>query len=524
MTRSGTEGTVRKALVATAIALLATVGLPTAGTVASGSPQPPPTADLSSLETTDVATLEVASPPVASAWPVEPPVAHNMDPAALEQARSYAFVPSRNTQGVVVVRNGAIVSEWYAEGSDADSWATSWSVSKSFSSAMIGIAIEEGHIPSVDVPMTTYFPEWAGTPREDTTLRHVLTMSSGLDWNESYSPGGAATSEIIQMVAANRDQLAYAASRPQAVPPGTRFNYSSGDSMLLSGVLEQATGMPAHVYAREKIFEPIGMDQAELWTDAEGHGLTYCCVDTTTRGFARFGQLYLQDGRWGDEQVVPADWVAESTSPSQISSGYGYQWWLSTVSGRTVHAARGHDGQYVYVVPSLDLVVARNGTYHKADGPAVAEPNLVVHMPPQGLVPGAGTVGPSSWSDTSFLGPIIASIDDANPVTEVVTANFPAHMCEPLERLGAELGGTSADVLRRGVEILDDVAASGGVVPVEAITNEGPCEVSVEWTGRDLALLYRTAEAWGVDHDDLHHGGGRLVMSIIWWIHRNGLP
>ena len=423
MRRSGTVEAVRSALLAMGVALLVTFGLPVSESLAGASLQASASV-ASALQTP-------GAPPVASAWPVESPESQSMDPDLLEEAHTYAFEPSRNTQGVVVVRNGVIVSEWYADGADADSWATSWSVSKSFTSAMVGIAIDEGYIPSVDVPMTTYFPDWVGTPREDITLRHVLTMSSGLQWNESYSPGSAGTSNIIQMVAAHLDQLAYAASTPLAVPPGTFFNYSSGDSMLLSGVLEQATGVPAHEYAREKIFEPIGMDQAELWTDAAGHGLTYCCVDTTTRGFARFGQLYLQGGRWGDEQVVPSSWVAESISPSSASDGYGYQWWLSTVSGRSVFTARGHDGQYVYVVPSLELVVARNGTYYKSTGPASADPNLVVHLPPQGLIPGAGSVPPSSWSDSEFLGSIIASVDTSQPTTTTTSTTTVPSTSEP---------------------------------------------------------------------------------------------
>lgn len=354
------------------------------------------------------------SPPPASEWAVEPPEAHGMDAAVLDGARSYAFVPQRNTQGVVVVRHGVIVAEWYADGAAADSWAASWSVGKSITSALVGIAIEEGHIPDVDVPMTTYYPQWAGTAREGTTLRDVLTMTSGLRWQESYSVDDAATSDIIQMVATQRDQLAYAASRPQEVPAGTRFSYSSGDTMLLSGVLEQATGVPVREYAQEKLFGPMGMDQAEMWTDAEGNTLTYCCVDTTSRGFARFGQVYLQGGEWGGHQVVPEDWVEESLAPSPTYDGYGYQWWLTPASGDRParFSARGHDGQYIYVIPSLDLVVVRNGTYVKDPGPPVGDPNLFVRYPSDGLIPGKGTIGPQGWSDDTFLAPIIASVTD----------------------------------------------------------------------------------------------------------------
>lgn len=346
-------------------------------------------------------------------WQVDTPESHGIDPALLDAARAYAFLPGKNTQGLVVVHEGAIVGEWYAPGEGPDSWAASWSVAKSFTSALIGIAIDEGHIASVDDPMTTWYPEWAGTPKAAITLLDVLHMESGLAWVEDYSPTSTG-SDVITMLLQNRDQLAYAASRPLEDPPGTDFSYSSGDTMLLSGVLERATGMPAHEYARTRLFEPLGMDQVEWWQDAEGHTLTYCCLDTTGRDFARFGLLYLLGGSWGGDQVVPASWVTDSvTDTANTSADYGYQWWLRDGDGFVppYYSARGHDGQYIYVVPSLDLVVVRNGTYDKSPCPAVADPNLFVYYPPQGIVPGAGTVGPESgWSDTEVLTPIVAAI------------------------------------------------------------------------------------------------------------------
>jgi CubicO group peptidase (beta-lactamase class C family) len=355
-----------------------------------------------------------AAAPVAAVgeWRVDPPDGHGLDPVLLEEARDYAFADGRNTQGVVIVHEGAIVGEWYATGSDADSWAASWSMAKSFTSAAIGIALDEGLIPSVDEPMTTWYPDFAGTERADMTLRDVLQMGSGLAWVEDYSPG-AGESDIIQMVLDERDQLAYAASRPAEVEPGTRWSYSSGDTQLLSGVLAQATGMPADEYAEEKLFEPLGMSQVEWWRDAADHTLTYCCLDTTSRDFARFGQLYLQGGVWGDEQVVPAGWVEDSWQPSDASEAidepYGYQWWLSDPEGLDVDltSAAGHDGQWIHVVPELDLVVVRNGTYVKDPGPPVADPTLFPLYPSDGLVEGKGTSPPDDWDTAAFLAPIV---------------------------------------------------------------------------------------------------------------------
>lgn len=352
-----------------------------------------------------------------SDWEVVAPNDVGMDPYTLNWSRVYAFQEGRNTQGVVVVRDGAIAAEWYAPGRGPDSWGASWSMAKSFTSALIGIAIGDGLIPSVDEPMTTYYPEWSGTPRENITLRDVLHMASGLDWNEEYDPeaGSGEESEIIQLVLFQPDQLAYVSDLAAAGTPGETFNYSSGDTMLLSGVLEQATGMSVGDYAQQELFGPLGIDRVEWWQDAAGHTLTYCCLDMPSRDFARMGLLFLNEGMWGDEQVVPDEWVAESLTASPAFDGYGYQWWLiGAVDDRLpddTYAAMGHDGQFIYVIPSLDLVVVRNGIYDKFDGPGVAEPNLYGKYPSDSRGDHLGTMLPENgWDQATFLVPIVESI------------------------------------------------------------------------------------------------------------------
>ncbi len=344
-------------------------------------------------------------------WRVELPEEHGMDATVLEGARAYAFQAGKNTQSVLVVRDGVIVGEWYRDGVDESAFATSWSVAKSFTSALIGIAIDEGLIQSIDVSMAEFLPEWRGTEKEDITLRDVLSMASGLAWNESYDPDDLSSSDIIQMILLSEDHLAYAVSRPLEVPPATRWLYSSGDAMLLSGALEEATGGNAGAYAREKVLEPIGMSPVDWWTDFVGQTVTYCCIDTPARQFAKFGLLYLRGGEWDGVQVVPRDWVTTSTAPSVVPY-YGYQWWLDvTPGGREVFSAQGHDGQYIYVVPDLDLVVVRNGRYDKYSGEPRADPSLWSLLPSDGLVEGLGSVPPDRWSDDEFLGPIEASIE-----------------------------------------------------------------------------------------------------------------
>lgn len=385
------------------------------GAVAFGCSSDDDGGDAESDET-EATTTTVAGPEVpGDEWTVSSPEDEGMDAAALEGAREYAFADGMNTQGVVVVRHGKIVAEWYAEGADQDSWTASWSMAKSFTSALIGIAIEEGKIPGVDEPMTTWFPEWTGSPREDITLENVLQMSSGLDWDEGYVGADPAESEIIQMVTGESNQLSFAASRPTEADAGSVFNYSSGDTMLLSGVIEQATGMPVHEYAQEKLFEPLGMEKADWWQDADGHTLTYCCLDTTSRGFARFGLLYLNEGLWDGEQVVPEEWVADSVAPADAAEGgyYGYQWWLG-IDGldEEVFSANGHDGQFIYALPEHDLLVVRNGTYVKDPGESIADPNLFGKYPSDGLVEGKGTKPPKDWDAATFLQPIVDSLTD----------------------------------------------------------------------------------------------------------------
>jgi CubicO group peptidase (beta-lactamase class C family) len=163
-------------------------------------------------------------------------------------------------------------------------------------------------------------------------------------------------------------------------------------------------------YATEHLLDPIGMDPVDWWRDAEGHTLGYCCFDTTSRDFARLGLLYLHGGRWGGVQIVPGSWVEESVQPVAASEGdYGYQWWLEDLDGvpKDTFWAEGIDGQFIYVLPSLDMVVVRNGTYVKDPGPPVADPNLFAKYPSGSLVAGRGTSEPDEWRSDEFLGPIV---------------------------------------------------------------------------------------------------------------------
>jgi CubicO group peptidase (beta-lactamase class C family) len=380
------------------------------------------------LSSPDVAPPAPCPPPAPELWPTEEwqvgdPAAHGMNPVLLERAREYAFQPGKNTQGVVVVRHGAVVAEWYEDGRGADSYAASWSDAKSVAGTVIGIAIDRGVIPGVEASMATFYPEWSGTEKEAMTLRHVLSMTSGLDWEESYVTDPSNLSDIARLAATESDQLGFVLAKPLAFEPGTYHSYSSADTLMLSGVIESALGTSFGAYAREVLFDPIGMTRAQWWTDAVGHTLTYCCLDAPSREFARFGLLWARGGRWADRQVISEEYVRAALTPT-VTDGpeglgihsYGFQWWLgAAASGRYAgdgFSARGYDGQYIYVFPSLDLVVVRNGHYEKDPGPPIADPNLFTRYPAAGLGNGRGTVPPDRWSDATFLRPILDSILD----------------------------------------------------------------------------------------------------------------
>ena len=347
-------------------------------------------------------------------WPVSTPEQQQMDTATLDGARAYAFQPGKHTQGVVVTRHGVLVAEWYEDGRGPDSYGASWSMAKSFTSALVGIAIEEGAIAGVDVPLVEYYPQWQGSPRDQIRIEDVLRMASGLMWDEIYQIDNANNSDVVKLVFTTESPLDYVLSKPLESPPGTVFEYSSGDTLLLSGVLAKATGMRAGDYAQERLLTRLGIETAEWWRAKTGETLTYCCLDMTSRDFARFGLLYLRRGVWEGEQVVPAAWVDASLTPSPLYAGYGYQWWREGNDDSRLppdlFMAKGHDSQYIYVVPSLELVVVRNGHYDKFQGPAIAEPSLFLRYPSDGLTPEGGTIPPDTWDHAEFLRPILASV------------------------------------------------------------------------------------------------------------------
>ncbi len=356
-------------------------------------------------------------------WISVSPSAVGLDAAALEAARAYGFQAEFYTQAILVVRHGYLAAEWYAEDSDRDALAASWSIGKSFTATLIGMAIEEGKIEAVDTPMTTFIPAWIDADRAAITLKDVLAMSSGLDWVEDYEQlnGDAGVSDIMLMVLED-DPLRVALEQPVRHPAGEVWNYSSGDTMLLGHVLRQATGKTAADLVEEKLARPMNFRNLRWWRDAQGDTYTFCCVDATARDFAKFGQLYLQRGVWGGEQLVPAAWIDEATSPqARANPGYGYQWWLNHPDAEdgnwpsipsSTYFALGHNGQYIAVFPELDMVVVRLGQYIVPETTDwVARDGLFAAGVFSDKLGPTGTRGPEGeWNEDHFFGLVASAV------------------------------------------------------------------------------------------------------------------
>lgn len=296
-------------------------------------------------------------------WSYDTPEHQGMNAAALSALHTtYDSFP---LHAAVVVRNGVVVDTYFEDGYDENSVFTLQSVSKSITSALVGIAIEQGDIENVDVPLSDYFPELlsaSDTRWQRTTLRHLLTHTSGIASTDSALWYEWRTSE---------NWLDYLFALPIYAEPGTNFDYSTGNTQILSAVLERATGKTLEEYANEVLFAPLGMTSAGVGASPEGVGDGGNGFYMTTLDLARFGLLYLNSGVWQEQQIVPADWVEASTTTqaqrASDGSRYGYQWWVRSFGGHPAYVAQGHYGQYIIAVPELSLLIAMNSDY---EGPS----------------------------------------------------------------------------------------------------------------------------------------------------------
>ena len=286
---------------------------------------------------------------------------HNINSSVIESVHQTLDQYPINAE--VIVRNGVIVDEYYKEGYDENSVFTLQSTSKSVTSAIFGIAMDKDYIDSVNTPISTYFPQilnYGSEYKNQITVWNLLTHTTGLDvsdtanWNEWL---------------ASSNWVNYVLERPAVSRPGTTFNYFTGNTHLLSAIIEKTTGKTTYEFGKENLFDKLDMDSVECSTDPQGisdggNGFAMNIYD-----MAKLGQLYLNEGVWEGEQVISKQWIEDSTTVQfdrqSGSADYGYQWWVRTFGNNNYHAyfAQGHYGQYIFVVPELELVVAITSHY-----------------------------------------------------------------------------------------------------------------------------------------------------------------
>jgi CubicO group peptidase (beta-lactamase class C family) len=296
------------------------------------------------------------------AWAVRTPSELDIDGTKLTKLFELAFEDTA-TQAVVLIKDGYLIGERYAEGFDEQSFGTSWSMAKSIYAALIGMSIDRGEISSLDDPVAKYVNAFADA-RRDITIRDLLYMTSGLDFPEH---------EHETMFFQN-NHLQYALEVDISKEPGLVFEYNNVNSMLLGEILLQATGKGADELLEERIFKKLNIDKYSIWRDSAGNVMSYCCIDMSARDFSRFGLLFARDGSWENEQIISKAFVDETFTQiwSEIPSntinqqrGYGMHWWISRNNkDAVIFNASGKFGQYIFVDRERDIVFTRITRYY----------------------------------------------------------------------------------------------------------------------------------------------------------------
>ncbi len=285
------------------------------------------------------------------------------------------------TIAFVIIKNDSIWFEKYYDGFGEDSKSNSFSMAKSYVSGMLGKAIMQGHIKSLDQPVCDFLPEFCEGKAAEMTVGDLSSMASGTNWDEAYySPLSITTRAYFD------DDLAKVINGLKVVnEPGQAYKYASGDTQVLAMVIEKATGKKMYDYLEESFWKPLGSENATLWqVDSEDHDLVkaYCCIASNAKDFARFGKLYKDYGKWNGQQLLDSTFVAKSIKPRfPESPEYGYGWWLKEHLGKDFFMMRGHLGQYVMVQPEDNVIIVRLG-HSKGPGNAleIFTPDISVYI------------------------------------------------------------------------------------------------------------------------------------------------
>ncbi len=316
------------------------------------------------------------------------PEALGIDPAGIDRFL-HDLDQVQGAQSVVVVHRNQVVAEAYWTGS-ASTLRHLRSVTKSVTSTLIGIAIDRGFIGDVDRRVVDYLPAAlrpSNPAKDDILLRHLLTHTSGLKWNENLEFGTWANSS---------DPLRFILDRPLVSQPGTSFNYSTPGAHVLSAVLEEAGGLDEAAFANAYLFTPLDISSWRWEEDARGYPFGGHGLELRTEDMAKLGVLYLNRGRWGNRQVLPAAWIRSATDVHRQETSswgplarvsYGYLWWLGAAGETNLFMAVGWGGQFVICVPTLDLVVAANADWQVDSGTASAQEHAILGLVVEELLP-----------------------------------------------------------------------------------------------------------------------------------------
>jgi CubicO group peptidase (beta-lactamase class C family) len=289
-------------------------------------------------------------------WRSSAPAAQGIDPQKLTLALQAVQTQQLNLHSLLVIRNGYIVSETYFQSYTAQTPHELYSVTKSVVATLVGIAIDKQYIDAINHPVVDFFHGYSfqsPEARKDAmTLADLLTMRTGLDWQEQDST----FRELYQ----SRDWVQYMLDLPMYEQPGRQFRYCSGCSHLLSAIIQQRTGINTRDFAQQALFDPLGIHSVSWEQDRQGIPIGGWGLQLTPRDMAKLGYLYLHNGTWDGQQIVSAAWInaarqSHTATDSKLGLGYGYQWWTYPVLG--AYAALGRDGQTIFVVPELQLII-----------------------------------------------------------------------------------------------------------------------------------------------------------------------
>ncbi len=291
------------------------------------------------------------------------------------------WIKARSVTAIVSLKAGQVVQEQYFLGTGPEDKRISWSVAKSFLASLFGIIEAEGAIGSLDDQVTKYAPALAGSAYDGATIRDVLTMSSGVAFNEDYLDFWSDINKMGRVLALGGSMDGFAAGlKTRDTAPGSHWHYVSIDTHVIGMVIRGATGKSIPELMETKLIGPMGFEAAPYYiTDGLGVAFVLGGLNLTTRDYARFGQMVLQKGEWQGKQVVPADWIAASTSPqAKDGSAYGFQWWIPPNAAPGEVMAQGIYGQYIYINPGLGVVIAVNSADRGFEEPGVYDGNIAM--------------------------------------------------------------------------------------------------------------------------------------------------